>query len=117
MCIRDRLFVVKVNAMRVPHVGSDPTQRLHERQRTHALALQHIMLLVLRLAQVRVQPHMVLPVSYTHLDVYKRQLHVRIGFEHLVSKCFVFFAVQLARLDVHINGNFERLLYVLLRCV
>ena len=39
-------------------------------------------------------------------------LHVRIGFEHLVSKCFVFFAVQFAGLDVHIDCNFERLLHV-----
>ena len=50
-----------MNAMRVPHVWADPAERLHESQRAHALAFEHIVLLVFRLAQVGVQADMVLP--------------------------------------------------------
>ena len=41
-------------------------------------------------------------------------LHVRIAFQDLISECFVFFAVQLAGFNVHIDRNFERFLYIFL---
>ena len=50
-----------MDAVRVPHVGPDPAERLHERQRAHALAREHVVFLVLRLAQVGVQADVVLP--------------------------------------------------------
>ena len=56
-----QFFIVKMNAVRVPHVWADPAERLHESQRAHALAFEHIVLLVFRLAQVGVQADMVLP--------------------------------------------------------
>ena len=40
-------------------------------------------------------------------------LHVRVGFQNFVAKRAVFIAVQLAGFDVHIDRNFQRLLYVL----
>ena len=50
-----------MNAVCVPHVRTDPAERLHERQRAHAFALEHVVFFVLGLAQVRMQPDMVLP--------------------------------------------------------
>ena len=56
-----QLLVMKMNAVRVPHIRADPAERLHERQRAHPLAFEHIGFLVLCLTQVRVQADMVLP--------------------------------------------------------
>ena len=55
------LFGVEMNAVCVPHVRTDPAERLHERQRAHAFALEHVVFFVPGLAQVRMQPDMVLP--------------------------------------------------------
>jgi len=39
-------------------------------------------------------------------------LHIWIRFENLIAECAVFLAVKLAGFDVHIDGNFQRLLHI-----
>ena len=41
-------------------------------------------------------------------------LHIRIRFQHLIAKRTVFLTVKLAGFDVHIDGNFQRLLHIFL---
>ena len=56
-----QLLVVEVDAVGEPHVVAQPAQPRHVLQRADALPLQHEVLLILRLAQVGVEPHTVLP--------------------------------------------------------
>ena len=56
---RGQLRVVEVDAVRVEHVRPDPAQAFHIGKRPQPGAREREALLVLRLAQVRVQPHAV----------------------------------------------------------
>ena len=49
---------IKMNAVRVPYVAADPAQLLHIGKRPQANLFQRIILLILRLTQMRVQPDM-----------------------------------------------------------
>ena len=51
-----QLLVVEVDAVGVPHVRAHPAHVLHVGQGPPAVLFQHVMLLVLRLAQVGVEP-------------------------------------------------------------
>ena len=59
-CQEPQFFLVKVDAVGIPHIAAHPAKTLHIGQGAAALTLQHEILLVLRLAQVGVQPHAVL---------------------------------------------------------
>ena len=56
-----QFLVIEMNAVRVPDVRADPAELFHERQRAHTLAFEHVVFLVLRFAQMRMEPDMILP--------------------------------------------------------
>lgn len=56
-----QLFIVEVDAVGKPHIRASPAQGRHELQRPDAVVGQHVMLLVLGLAQVGMEPDTVLP--------------------------------------------------------
>ena len=60
-CQLPQLFVVEVDSVGVPDIRPGPAQGCHEFQRTDTVVGQHVVLLVLRLAQVGVEPDAVLP--------------------------------------------------------
>ena len=62
-----QFLVVEMNAVRVPDVRADPAELLHERQRAHTLAFKHVVFLVLRFAQMRMEPDVILPCKYDAL--------------------------------------------------
>jgi len=55
-----QFFVIEMYTMRIPNVVTRPAEPLHVLQRTNAFPLQHVMLFVLRLAQMRVQSDAIL---------------------------------------------------------
>ena len=67
LCQQVQFLIVKVDAVGVPHVAPHPADGLHVGQRAHAHRLQAVVLLVHRLAQVRVQPYAQLPGQHRRL--------------------------------------------------
>ena len=60
LCQHAQLLVVEVDAVSEPDVAARPAEALHVLERADALACEHEVFLVLRLAQVGVQAHAVL---------------------------------------------------------
>ena len=60
LCEKLKLLCIEMNSVGVPHIVADPAQLLHIGERPQADLLEGVVLLILRLAQMRVQANMIL---------------------------------------------------------
>ena len=75
-----QFVIVKVDAVRIPHVRADPAARFHILQRPHADGLKREILLVDGLTEVRMEPYAELPGKHGRiLEQLRRDAERRTG--------------------------------------